>query len=116
MASKRNRRIKLFKENPLCPFCGVKMVLPEDTGQEPRFMKNPPDNLCTIEHLYTRYNPKRFENRTEEPFTIICCRKCNMIRGKEEELKHGQNIKRIDRHNSQKKLKDIISNKYDSNG
>lgn len=95
----KNQRKKLYEENPYCPFCEVKMILPEDVGFEEirhtdgtitHNLKYVPDNLCTIEHLYTKFDPNRTtKNTSNEKRRIICCRKCNMARGRQAELQVG---------------------------
>lgn len=76
-ASKRHKRVRswLYKQNPFCTRCGVEMILPDDipktrTGN----LKYDPENLCTIEHFYTRLESDRGDNKI--PLHIIC-KKCN---------------------------------------
>ncbi len=94
----QRRRAKLFYENPFCPDCGVKMILPDDipkvTSKHEKGqlgnLKYFPDNLCTIEHLFTKFEPnKRKANR--EMVTILC-KKCNEIHGRKSELKAGIDV------------------------
>lgn len=85
MSKLKNLRKRLYEIDPLCPFCGVKMILPQDVPHQTY-----PDNLCTIEHIYSRFNPKRSKpNLNGERRRMICCRKCNMARGRKEELALG---------------------------
>lgn len=84
---KNNRRKKLYNENPFCPDCKKKMILPEDVGfitlaNGCRKLKTSPKNLCTIEHIYTVNHPKRRQpNTNNEERWMILCKKCNKIRG-----------------------------------
>lgn len=69
-------RKRLFLKNPYCPVCGVLMVLSESI---PRDVKGQllyhPDNLCTIDHTYSNYNPERTEENKH--LCTIMCHKCN---------------------------------------
>jgi hypothetical protein len=107
MSKLKTVRTRLYKKNPICPFCGVKMILPEDIGfiktmDNQQALKENPDNLCTIEHIYSRFNPKRKNpNIIGERRRMICCKKCNMARGRQEEIclgvaglkKHAEQIR-----------------------
>ena len=82
----RLRRTKLYEQNPFCPDCNVKMILPEEIGfnvtkSGVRKLKYTPDNLCTIEHKYSKVNPQRKEPVNNEMRWLICCKKCNGERG-----------------------------------
>lgn len=114
MSKPKNQRKKLYAENPYCPFCGVKMILPEDVGfvdivhgdgTLTQNLKYAPDNLCTIEHLYSRFNPQRqTRNQNNERRRIICCKKCNQDRGRQEELNVGiDELRRRSREGSHRK-------------
>jgi hypothetical protein len=101
MSKLSNLRKRLYNQNPNCPFCGIKMILPEDVELK---TKTYPDNLCTIEHIYSKFNPLRqTPNTNGERRRIVCCKKCNMIRGREEELSLG--VEGLQRHAQQKRLK-----------
>ncbi len=79
----KRRRTRLFNENPHCPFCGVLMVLPESLPDYGPRIKVFPDNLCTIEHLFSKLNPEK----PKQGKTMICCKKCNEDRARAEESK-----------------------------
>ncbi len=84
---KKARRKQLYEQNPFCPDCNVKMVLPEDVGffthkNGLRSILDNPDNLCTLEHKYSRLNPKRKEPVNNEVRWFILCTKCNNKRSK----------------------------------
>ena len=77
-SAKRKRRTKLYHaQEGLCHWCGVKMIYlkkipPRDTRPE----------MCTVDHLYARGNPKRYENpRPGEKKWVAACLKCNGDRG-----------------------------------
>ena len=57
------------------------MILPEDAPENFH-----PNNMCTIEHLHTRRNPRR-RQKHPTPTTTICCRKCNLERGEKEKIR-----------------------------
>lgn len=83
------RRDRLYAENPICPFCGVYMVLPKDLPNYSPQMKRVPDCLCTIEHLNSKLNPRRRKpNKEHETRIIICCYKCNHNRAIADEIKY----------------------------
>ena len=95
MAKTKNQRLKekrkeLYNENPFCPECRIKMILPEEIGfitlpNGNKRLKQDPKNLCTIEHKYSKLNPKRQEkNHTKEIRHSLLCRKCNNENGKKD--------------------------------
>lgn len=78
---KIKRRDRLWRENPNCFYCGRVTQKPNPFGGY-----NPP-NACTLEHLYSRYNPKRYSlAKPNEERTVISCRACNEKMGREETL------------------------------
>jgi hypothetical protein len=58
----------MFARNPYCFWCGIQTVLVAD----------PPTrhNLATLDHLYSRYHPKRANDKRY----VLACRKCNLAR------------------------------------
>lgn len=48
------------------------------------YRRNPPVNLCTIDHLINRLNLLRKELVNNEERTVLACWKCNNRRGKED--------------------------------
>lgn len=89
-------RNKLYKQNPFCPDCSVKMILPEEVGfitlkNGNRRLKSQPKNLCTIEHKYTRLDPRRRErNCNSELRWSLLCAKCNNNKGR---VDHDRRLK-----------------------
>lgn len=76
------------------------MILPEDipyTVKENgvKALNYHPDNLCTIEHPYTKLSPYRRDVKKHPRRLTICCRKCNEAKGKEEERKLSKEEKRV---------------------
>lgn len=65
------RRLRLFREDPLCPLCGKEMVLRPNRH-----------DTATIEHLVSRNHPLRGKMKGE---TMLMCRRCNGERGADEE-------------------------------
>lgn len=60
--------------DPHCPVCGVKMVLSEDLPRNGKQIKVFPDNTCTIDHTYPKFDIRRL---IEPHINTIMCRKCN---------------------------------------
>ena len=88
------RRKRLFKKNPYCVHCGVKMILPEEIGyinqsNNRRKLKSYPDNLCTIDHIFSKVHPLKISGELKKGKTIICCSKCNNRKGNEDVQKLG---------------------------
>lgn len=95
----QRRRTRLWNEDPICPDCGVKTILPEEIqkqyglnladwrprrGQKkvPRHVR---ERMATIEHLRSRLNPgRRSPQREGEDRTILLCSKCNQDRNTKE--------------------------------
>jgi hypothetical protein len=73
----RRRRLKLFKENPHCFWCGRKTIYARVKDGD----KQPP-NLATIDHLVHRLDPDRAEKLLKPgPKTVLACEQCNFRRG-----------------------------------
>ena len=77
------RRERLFKKNPFCVRCGVKMVSPKELkykGTEGKMsLVIAPDNMCTYEHRFVKDDPRR---STQDNVNSILCNKCNMALGR----------------------------------
>lgn len=70
----------LWKANPNCRFCGVRTVILKQNGKSsPAY----DPKMATIEHLYSRYNPKRSVGFNRNKVTLACA-KCNNDRQKKE--------------------------------
>ena len=71
------QRTKLWKENPHCYYCGILTVPPElrtETQKKNHFNFS---NMATLEHLYSRLNPKRQEKYSKARRHVLACYKCN---------------------------------------
>lgn len=78
------KRDKLYYQNPYCPRCGVEMILPKDIPKNKKgYLKYEPDNLCTLEHKYTRFEEKRGSKKNSNG---ILCKKCNREVAAEKEI------------------------------
>lgn len=72
----RVRKI-LWEDNKYCCWCGIKTVLLN--GFQHTKDNQPPDNMATIEHIYSRITEiPRMENNEK----LIACYRCNMQRAK----------------------------------
>lgn len=83
-------RDRLWKACPFCVYCGMITILPQNIvkGRD-KFgkLRYYPDNMTTIDHLRSRYDPKRQIHDRNERRYILSCLKCNNERGKEETKK-----------------------------
>jgi hypothetical protein len=83
--SNRWLKLKLYKENPLCYYCGRLMILTNiktiPSGQ------TLPANAATIEHLRSRYSPYRWiKKKRGERRKVLACYECNHNRSIQETL------------------------------
>jgi len=80
-------RDRLWKVNPCCRYCGILTILPQDIikGRDSfGKLRHYPNNMATIDHLRSRYDPKRqIHNRNEKRY-ILSCVQCNNKREKKE--------------------------------
>lgn len=76
---KASRDIK-FAEHPFCHWCGVKLIHPRDVTT-----KTHPDNMATLDHLRSKFDPKRPNRKPGEQRWFLSCKKCNMERGRADE-------------------------------
>lgn len=68
---RRTIRRSLFKNNPLCHWCGITMQLEA----------NEADDYATLDHLYPRGDPRRGGNEWDIEKIVLACLKCNLARG-----------------------------------
>ena len=78
-------RDRLFTNDPHCRKCGVLTISPE-TVPNPAC---PPDNMATLEHIFSRYHPIRYSDdylrmKAKDRRTLLCYR-CNQNNAKEEQ-------------------------------
>lgn len=80
--SKKNRRVVYDlwkKQNGHCYYCGVKTV-----KLSPGFNGIIPYNAATLEHLYSKYDIRRFLQKFKRSNTVMACLKCNSDRATRE--------------------------------
>ena len=74
--SNRTLKLKLFKENDKCYYCGCKLVLTNISNIKSG--QSLPDNAATIEHLISRLEPSRFVKKKKGTRRkVLACYKCN---------------------------------------
>jgi hypothetical protein len=113
-------RISLWKLNPLCHYCFKQTQLPTDFPDLLSLQKKgiTPDNMATVEHIYTRYEPERFEEGGEDK-CVLACYKCNKDREREvssklskEELQEKSNRFPISHYVTAEQKEEIIKNVF----
>lgn len=78
----REQRIKLWKTNPNCYYCGKPTILVDTKKTNHKHQHN----FATIEHLYSINHPKRREpNIDREKRRVLACYKCNTSKAIEEQ-------------------------------
>lgn len=76
----KRQRLRMWKEDPRCRFCGQVTVLPPDKRKQ-----KAQDNWATIEHLRSRLDPNRGEKPKQgEVRRVLCCWRCNNDRNNQE--------------------------------
>lgn len=89
----KERRDKLFKKHPYCHWCSRPLVDPRNyqwktpSGHN-RLIKNPPDNLATLDHLDSRFSQERGKHPGKVR-TVLACQKCNLQRAADEARRLG---------------------------
>lgn len=85
----KQRREKLWKQDPRCCYCHVETILPLDAIKKhniedptklnllPREILN---RIATIEHVYTKFDDRRYADVHGSP-TTLACYKCNQEKG-----------------------------------
>lgn len=70
----RKVKIKLWNENPHCHWC----------GRLTRLTNNPngiiPDDAATVDHLYSKFDLRRWVKAENEKRYVLACRLCNWNR------------------------------------
>lgn len=80
--SNRKLKLSLYAQNPRCYYCNRETVLTNEAFLK-RDIINP--RMATVEHLISRYHPKRWEKRKPgEIRKVLACFECNQARSKEE--------------------------------
>jgi ribosomal protein S14 len=81
--SNRNLKLRLYKENPYCHWCGRKTKL----ICEPFISGEAYPLTATIDHLISRYNLSRFvQKKKGQHRKVLSCYKCNHNRSVQETL------------------------------
>ena len=75
------RRLRLWKDNPHCYWCGIETVLAD--GERPL----PPD-AATLDHIRSRFVPERAQKdgKWRQGIIVLACNECNHERGRMEQL------------------------------
>lgn len=73
---KRHRVVILWRHDPHCHWCGVETVLERPEGSLRR--NHNPENLATLDHIYSRFEPQRKTNKD----AVLACHRCNNERSK----------------------------------
>lgn len=116
----KRMRISLWKENPSCYYCHRLTVLPTDIPNllELQTIGITPDYMATIEHLLTRYDPKRFEVGGQDK-CVLACYKCNHEKEREasklvpkEELQKRSNRFPLAKFVTEEMKKEIVETVY----
>lgn len=69
----RRERRRLWDINPHCHYCGVTTVFPP-SGK--CWAANEPNNMATLDHLYSRWDIRRLFPASEKK-VVLSCLKCN---------------------------------------
>jgi hypothetical protein len=77
-ANKKKRRLELFEKDPHCHWCGREVVLVHQMRGGATL-----PNQATLEHLFDRLNPLRFDIRYAGERYVLACYECNWRRGLE---------------------------------
>lgn len=86
MRNKRRRLLGLFARDPHCHWCRCSVVI---MPRVPK-LKNMPDNAATLDHLRSRFHPRRQEPvRYGERRIVLACNACNQRRCQEEQRQIG---------------------------
>jgi len=77
-------RTSLWKENSQCYYCKTLTILPTDFPNLLELQKKgiTPDNMATVEHLYSRYEEERFKEGGQDQ-CVLSCYKCNQEKERE---------------------------------
>lgn len=89
--NKRSRLAILYKEQGgICYYCGIKTIrIPSGTSGLL------PDNAATIEHLYSKFDIRRWVQKSNLSNTVMSCNRCNKNRCIRENCKYLLENKRL---------------------
>jgi len=91
---KKKRRAELFADQGgKCHWCGEAMLMPE--SYPPGGLREP--RLCTLDHLFDRYDPRRWMAQNLGARYVAACLECNEGRGaaRHDEIKKSGNFEEI---------------------
>jgi hypothetical protein len=78
------QREKMWNKNPRCERCSVITVLPKDCDGKifnpdgiGYNIPNPPGNMATIQHRYSKCNKKRYDQTLRGRRHFLWCYQCN---------------------------------------
>jgi hypothetical protein len=82
-SKQRNRRNRLFAQNPVCHWCGVLTSHPHEYGAKAQNglwkLQNPKYHMATLDHLDSKLNPNRGKRKGKKR-TVLACIECNEYR------------------------------------
>lgn len=78
----QHRRERLWNKDPRCFWCGV---VTKPTNKHGGKQEN---DMATLDHVYSRLDPKRKQNLNLEVKTVLSCYLCNQKRGKEAMIRY----------------------------
>lgn len=70
--TRTSQRTKLHEDDPNCFWCGKRTRLYPESPCDP--------DTATIDHLYSRRHPERYERGQYGHPVVLACRKCNQLR------------------------------------
>jgi 5-methylcytosine-specific restriction endonuclease McrA len=73
-------RKKLWRKDKKCFYCGVITMEPPKNFD---FKSDPPDNMATVDHVYSKKDIRRLLKNGKKEL-VLCCYKCNNDRMKRE--------------------------------
>ncbi len=77
--SNRTEKVKMWNDNPHCFWCKCLTQLTNNSDGKV------PHNAATIDHLYSRYDPRRWVKRKPGQIKkVLSCHTCNQHRGYQE--------------------------------
>lgn len=103
----RDLRIRLMEQHPFCYWCKQQVYEHPDTKRNLNKGERYPDNMATIDHLYSRFNPeKRYQVYKDHEDKVLACYACNTKRSEEEVKKLPKSyLKQIEKLAHERKAK-----------
>ena len=87
MSSIRKTKLKLYKENPYCHWCGCLTTLTNI-----KHIKGQPNpTMATVDHVLSKFDVRRWvEHKPGEIRKVLACFKCNNQRSADEQARLGK--------------------------